>query len=408
MGNWAQRHLAGGLDARILRLLCLKVLVRTDLRTLLTRLRLMTGSALGSLRPADTDPEGAELPSRDARTASGRVDLRTFLELQRQFKRFAIQSLAHRRLLEKDLAVLKHPTLQRTELGVTADLFEWGGVLTDSATSVSVVITNFNYSEYLATAVMSVLAQSHRPTELIVVDDASTDNSLEVLRGALPLAPPIPVRCLALKHNVGLPAARNAGILLARGQFVFILDADNHLLKDCLRIHVSAADKEGSDAAYGLVRTFGTTSHVICNAPFGVDRLASGPYIDAMAIFRRSALIDSGLYSTELVLHGWEDYELWLRFASQGRRVAFIPSILSHYRSHRESMVRLTAMDTTETWLQLFNRYPEIFAKVSATSYEAEALRRSRVIAVDSMGTEAASAGSMVPCNCSAPRLRAD
>jgi GT2 family glycosyltransferase len=69
------------------------------------------------------------------------------------------------------------------------------------------------------------------------------------------------------------------------------------------------------------------------------------PYIDAMAMFRRDALLQIGGYDNELSQigwFGWEDYDMWLRFAQKSYRVGFVPNILCLYRHHQTSMLNVT------------------------------------------------------------------
>src|ERR1700674_2946625 len=86
---------------------------------------------------------------------------------------------------------------------------------------VSVVIPTYNYRQFVVEAVESVLAQTYRPIELIVVDDGSTDGTraeLERFEGQ--------IRYM-FQENRGLPAARNRGIRAAAGEYVAFLDADD-------------------------------------------------------------------------------------------------------------------------------------------------------------------------------------
>jgi glycosyltransferase involved in cell wall biosynthesis len=90
----------------------------------------------------------------------------------------------------------------------------------------SVVIPTFNRANLLRRAIDSVLAQTIDDFEIIVVDDGSTDNTLEVVNG---LGDPR-IRLISLTRNQGAAAARNAGIVAARGELISLLDSDDEYL----------------------------------------------------------------------------------------------------------------------------------------------------------------------------------
>lgn len=103
----------------------------------------------------------------------------------------------------------------------------------------SVVIPLFNKRPYVAEAIASLAAQDLPPFEVIVVDDASTDGSLEVARRALASlarsCPECRVELIARPENGGPGTARNVGLEIARGELVGFLDADDTYRVDCLR-----------------------------------------------------------------------------------------------------------------------------------------------------------------------------
>lgn len=92
----------------------------------------------------------------------------------------------------------------------------------------SIIIDNYNYGRFLKDAIDSALAQTYRNTEVIVVDDGSTDNSREIIAGYADRIIPV------LKENGGQASALNAGYILSRGQVIFFLDSDDTLLPTSL------------------------------------------------------------------------------------------------------------------------------------------------------------------------------
>lgn len=95
----------------------------------------------------------------------------------------------------------------------------------------SVVIPNHNYGRFVGEAIASVAAQTHGPIQLIVVDDASTDNSVEEIHRALDAATSLESTMLiALEHNVGKLGALNRALEHVRGHYFIILDSDDIIL----------------------------------------------------------------------------------------------------------------------------------------------------------------------------------
>lgn len=91
--------------------------------------------------------------------------------------------------------------------------------------SVTVIIPNYNKSMYLEQCIESVASQTYRPLEILVVDDASKDNSLQVLEGLKQKYPML--RVIPLEKNGGVSHARNTGIELASGEIITMLDSDD-------------------------------------------------------------------------------------------------------------------------------------------------------------------------------------
>jgi glycosyltransferase involved in cell wall biosynthesis len=121
----------------------------------------------------------------------------------------------------------------------------------------SIVITSYNQRSYLTEAVESALAQTLRPWEVIVADDGSTDGSPEVIRAYAERYPGW-VKGVFQRENMGIPRNRNAGLRLATGDAVAILDGDDRLLPNCLAAHQAALDAgPGAGCSYSNVWLIG-------------------------------------------------------------------------------------------------------------------------------------------------------
>lgn len=113
---------------------------------------------------------------------------------------------------------------------------------------VSVVVPVFNVSPYLEQALTSIRSQSLAEIEIICVDDASTDGSIEILRQHARQDPRICI--LAHKENRGLGAARNTGLRQALGRYVYFFDSDDLLEIDALRGLTELAESRSLDVVF--------------------------------------------------------------------------------------------------------------------------------------------------------------
>lgn len=227
----------------------------------------------------------------------------------------------------------------------------------DSMTSlplVSVVLTSYNYGRFLREAVMSVLDQSFKDTEIIVVDDGSSDETAEVAQG-------LPVRYVYQK-NGGVCRARNHGASLARGELLMFLDADDVLrpsyIEKCHRALVGASP--GVAYAYTQMEYFGDHGGVFHAAPFSRKRMLKGGFIHASALMRREVFERSGGYSIQWV-RGHEDMELWVRLYTLGYEGVLVPEPLLLYRRHGSTRNTLSKEEIRQLDLELWTAYPGLY-----------------------------------------------
>ena len=216
----------------------------------------------------------------------------------------------------------------------------------------SVVIPTWNRAQLVCDAVNSALAQRAGEVEVIVVDDASTDATVQRLEAEFGTR----IRLLRLEHRRGPGGARNAGTHLARGQFVSFLDSDDVWLPGKLENELKAfARFPGAEAVVSDSRSFfedepdGSSRFAVTGlleATQGEARLArdcewlwtnSMNIVHMTAItVRREALLKFGekLFSEDLVC--CEDWEFQMRLY-HGSRVVVLPQVWSHVRRFNDS-----------------------------------------------------------------------
>ena len=205
---------------------------------------------------------------------------------------------------------------------------------------VSVVIPCFNHGEFLPEAAASVLDLKRDDTELVIINDGSTDERTcrEVGR--------LEARGVRVIHqeNKGLAAARNAGLVVSEGQYVLPLDADNRLRPGYIEHGIETLDNNPQvGVVYGDAQYIGIRTGLWHVGPFNRTLLLEANYIDACAMYRRSVWEQNGGYDGTMPVQGLEDWDFWLGALEHGWEFAYVPEVLFDYRVAKESMITRAA-----------------------------------------------------------------
>lgn len=217
--------------------------------------------------------------------------------------------------------------------------------------AVSVLMAVHNGSQFLEEAVASVISQSMTDWELVIVDDASTDATVEIISGFDDTR----VRHIRLATRSGLPTALNRGIAECTGQLVARLDADDLCVETRLEEQVAELDRRPT------VGVLGSWARVIDEAgrELGTLEVPVGPanvyrslrwrnaLIHPSVTFRRELVLGVGGYD-ERVLR-YQDYELWMRLAAV-TKLDNVPRTLVAYRLHPAQLSRGRVSPLRETW----------------------------------------------------------
>ena len=206
------------------------------------------------------------------------------------------------------------------------------------APAVSVIIPCYRQAHYLAESVGSLIAQSHRDWECIVVDDGSPDDTAEVVRALIAQNPERRIRLLR-QANQGLGAARNSGIRASMGRYILPLDADDRLAPEMLERCVALLDaRPGISIAFTDAQLFGVQGHRWNTGPFTLEAELQDNRIPYCSLYRRGVWDAVGGYDpTRRLSH--EDWEFWLHALKRGFRGERIAEPLFHYRTAAASMV---------------------------------------------------------------------
>lgn len=217
---------------------------------------------------------------------------------------------------------------------------------------VSVIVANYNGAPYLAPALHSVLDQSLRDLELIVVDDASQDDSVAIVRRAV--AADSRVTLIEADHNAGPAAARNRALDIARGAWIAVFDSDDLMADDRLERLVERGESDGADIVVDNLMVFDERG-LAAARPFLPLRknliprwITLADYIAASRLYARAPSLgylkplfraDSlGRLRYRETLRIGEDYDLVLRMLLAGAAMRLEPLPLYRYRKHGGSI----------------------------------------------------------------------
>ena len=241
--------------------------------------------------------------------------------------------------------------------------------------SVSVIIPTYNYGRFIGEAVESVLAQTYPISEIIVVDDGSTDDTETVVRK-------FGEKVRYIKQaNGGVCSARNNGISNSKGDMIAFLDADDTWLPEKVEKQIA---KFVEDAELGLVhcgmREFeNATGETIAMHLEGSEGWVADEHLlfekavingsGSVILVSRKAIEEVGGFDTRL--KNGEDWEFCLRVAMK-HKVGFVPEALVNYRNHGVNAhlnIREMERSTLIAWEKAFDTTDEKVLRLRNRSY---------------------------------------
>jgi glycosyltransferase involved in cell wall biosynthesis len=226
--------------------------------------------------------------------------------------------------------------------------------LTSDRPIVSVVMANFNGAAHLADAIRSVQNQTLRDLEIVVSDDGSTDDSVDIVMQLKETDPRI--RLIRSDRNGGPAAARNRALDVVKGEWVAIMDSDDLIHPERLATLVKLADRDGADIVADDLVEFesdharpsrrllkGKWAHepllvdiidyVRCNHFYG-----AGPALGYLKPLLRTSIVKGRAICYDETLRIAEDYNLVLCLLHSGTTMRVYPLQLYYYRKHSKSI----------------------------------------------------------------------
>lgn len=199
---------------------------------------------------------------------------------------------------------------------------------------VAIIVPCYNQGEYLAECLESVIKQTYSDWVCVVVNDGSTDNTEEVVKGFSHQDNRI--HCLS-QNNLGLAAARNNGIRSCLSEFIIPLDSDDRLGLKYIENTVNALTTNYDlKVVYTGCQLFGAVNQILRLPDYSFPLLLQRNLITATATYRREDYEKTSGYDE--MIKGWEDWDFWLSLLDNGSQVKKIEDVLFFYRQKAGSM----------------------------------------------------------------------
>jgi glycosyltransferase involved in cell wall biosynthesis len=200
---------------------------------------------------------------------------------------------------------------------------------------ISIIVPCYNQAQYLDECLQSVLDQTYQDWECIIVNDGSPDNTEEKAKKWVEKDSRLHY---LLKENGGLSSARNAGIEIAKGEWILPLDSDDKISPDYLEL----AEKEfrkGYKIIYCNAEKFGSENGFWTLPAYSRKTLAVENVIFCTAFYRKKDWGSANGYDTDLI-YGWEDWEFWISILKNGGEVYKLDKVCFFYRIKDTSMIK--------------------------------------------------------------------
>lgn len=215
---------------------------------------------------------------------------------------------------------------------------------------VSIITPMYNSQKFIGITIESAINQTYKDWEMIIVDDCSTDNSLDIVKTYAQNDERI--KYIRNDSNKGVSSARNTALKMAKGKYISFLDSDDIWSEDKLQKQVEFMQKNNctiSFTAYELINENNEKLNKIINVPESVDyqNLLKGNILGCLTV-----MIDRTKLDFEIKMSGvrHEDYVLWLSILKDGHVAYGLNEVLAEYRKSNTSLSGNKIKSAMWTW----------------------------------------------------------
>ena len=223
----------------------------------------------------------------------------------------------------------------------------------NNKTLISVYLLNYNYAKYIEKSIKSVLNQTFKNFELIIIDDGSTDNSKKLI-AKYSEHPKIRI---IYQKNKGLISSSNIAIKASLGEFIIRLDADDYFDKNALSILYSEIKKDKNiGIVYPNFYEVDENSNIISVVRKDLSKgkkIKDNPGHGACCLIRKNFLLSENLYDEKFDRQ--DGYNLWYKFY-QKYKIKYVELPLFYYRQHKNNLTK-NSSDLLKTRSKIINNF---------------------------------------------------
>ena len=214
---------------------------------------------------------------------------------------------------------------------------------------ISVVITNYNYGKFLNKSIRSVIAQTYKNIEIILIDDCSTDNSKDIYEEFNKK-----IKIIEHKKNKGIVETRNEAIDIIKGDFLCFLDADDYFDNDYIENLYQVLIENEADVVYPNWRLFGNTNEKFIFDEFDEKKLQLQEiHITPSSLVRKSGIKNLRFESKKVA----EDWDFFVRLSLLGVKFKVADNVFINYQIKSDSRgSRHKEIEDIKLFLDILNK----------------------------------------------------
>ncbi len=238
----------------------------------------------------------------------------------------------------------------------------------DNAVGISVIVPCYNQARYLPEAVESIINQTYKNWECVIVNDCSTDNTVEVTRQLIEKYPNHKIRLIDKPQNTGLADTRNTAILAAVNEWILPLDSDDMFEPTFMQKAVDIIQQEQKvDIVFASLQEFGTSNGEWVPAKYSRSRVMLENTMPYASLYRKELWRKVGGYDNLLsVIVQPEDWNFWIGCSKHNPVVKRIEEKLFLYRINPQSMYHKTIKHNRRlAWAFIATCHPDLYTVTS-------------------------------------------